>query len=117
PDLESPLDVGDRNLAFARDDLDRLVEQIFRPLPTHLAAETVLCVVVHLFRHGIEVFGLALGFQEANHILNLGIRDKWSVYAANASTGHHVEHVALPQTLLSALLSQYGPRVDFCGDL
>jgi hypothetical protein len=50
-------------------------------------------------------------------LLDLGVRDEGAVDAGDAAAAGHVEHVALAEQLLGALLAQDGAAVDLRGDL
>src|SRR5258705_13308991 len=57
-DLQAALDVGGRDLAFARDNGDRFVIEV---IASFAARETigVFVVFVGLFRDGVQIFGAA----------------------------------------------------------
>ena len=50
-------------------------------------------------------------------LLDLGVRDERPVHARNAAAAGHVEHVALAEQLLGALLAENGAAVDLRGHL
>ena len=53
----------------------------------------------------------------AHDLLDLLVGDERPVHAADAAAAGHVEHVALAEQLLGALLAQDGAAVDLRGDL
>ena len=55
--------------------------------------------------------------RKLGHRLDLAVGDERAVQAGDAPAAGHVEHVALAQQLLGALLAQDGAAVDLGGDL
>ena len=53
----------------------------------------------------------------ANHLLDLLVGDEGPMHAHDAAAAGHVEHVALAEQLLGALLAENGAAVDLRGDL
>ena len=53
----------------------------------------------------------------ADDLLDLLVGDERAVHAADAAAAGHVEHVALAEQLLGALLAEDGAAVDLGGDL
>ena len=60
----------------------------------------------------LDVGRLALRPQVAHHLLDLAVADERAVHARDLAAAGHVEHVALAQQLLAALLAQDGAAVD-----
>src|SRR6266850_1442089 len=116
-DLQTALDVAGRNLAFVRHHGDGLVVKLVARLAIAIEAVGILLVLIRFLSHCVEVIGLALRLQEANHLFDLGIRNEGTVYAADAPARHHVEHVTLAQELFGALFPENGPGIDFGSDL
>src|SRR5262249_23319338 len=119
-DLQPALDVAGRSFAVAHDHLHRLLVEVAALALAHAAGiEDRIAVLVLVVRRGdgLEVLRRALRFEMADDLLDLLVRAKRSVHAADASAAGHVEHVALAEQLLGALLAQNRASVDFGGDL
>ncbi len=66
---------------------------------------------------GFEILRRALRLEVAHHLLDFLVGAERAVHAADAAAARHVEHVALAEQLLGALLAQDGAAVDLRGDL
>src|SRR5499433_1152697 len=119
-DLQPALDVAGRGFTVAHDDLHRLLVEVAALGLAHAGSvEDRIAVLVLVVRRGdgLEVLRRALRFEMAHDLLDLLVRAKRSMYAADASATGHVEHVALAEQLLGTLLAQNGAAVDLGGDL
>ena len=65
----------------------------------------------------MQVFGRALFLDMGDDLLDLGVRHEGPVDAGDAAAARHVEHVALAEQLLGALLAEDGAAVDLARDL
>ena len=82
-------------------------------LPPPIRGIGILSIdLIRLFGDRVEIFWRALGLEEAHHILDFMVGHKGAVDAADAAARRHVQHVALAQQLLGALLAQDGATVD-----
>ena len=61
--------------------------------------------------------GSPCDFRKWTTALDLGVGDEGAVDAGDPAAGRHVQHVALAEQLLRALLAEDGPAVDLGGDL
>src|SRR5436189_87603 len=68
-------------------------------------------------RDGFEILRRALRLEVAHDLLDLVVGHEWAVHAADAAAARHVQHVALAEQLLGALLAQDGAAVDLGSDL
>ena len=118
--MQAALDVAGRGLAVAQHDLHRLLVKVAAVGLAHSGrVEDGIAVFVFVLRrrHGVEVLRRALRFEMAHDFLDLLVGAKWSVHPADAAATGHVEHVALPEELFGALLSQNGAAIDLRRDL
>src|SRR5262249_10361512 len=76
-----------------------------------------LVAVVLFFGDGFEVRGHTLPLQMPYDLPDFVIGDEGSVHAHDAAAARHVEHVALSEQLLCALLTENGGTVDLGGNL
>src|SRR5262249_51592243 len=117
-DLQPALDVAGGGFAVAHDDLHRLLVEVAALGLAHAGGvEDRFAVLVVRRGDGLEVLRRALRFEMADDLLDLLVRAKRSVHAADASAAGHVEHVALAEQLLGTLLAQNSTAVDLGGDL
>ena len=65
----------------------------------------------------LEIFRLSLRLEMGDDPLDLGVGDERPVDAADAAAAGHVEHVALAEQLLGALLAEDGAAVDLARHL
>src|SRR5205809_365206 len=79
-----------------------------------LTGDLLVIVGVDLVVGGdrIEVFRRPLRLEVTDHLLDLVVGDEGAVDALDAAAAHHVEHVALAEELLGALLAEDGARID-----
>src|SRR5215831_1337500 len=119
-DLKPALDVGGRGLAVAFHDSDGLLVEIAafgKPHAGRIEYGAVLALFGVAGGDLLEIFGVALRLQMTHDLLDFVVRDEGTVNAPDAAAAGHVEHVALAEQLLGALLAQDGAAVDFRSDL
>src|SRR3954449_12309936 len=106
-DTKLPLEVGRRGLLALGDDLDRLaVELGLRVvLAGRLAVEQVAAVLGFL-GDGLDIIGRALLAPMLSNRAHLLVRNERTVDSDDLLAARHVEHVALAQQLLGALLAE-----------
>src|SRR3569833_411518 len=106
-DLQAALDIARRSLAIACDNLHSLLIEVggVTGLPHAGAVKYRIAVLVLVgLRDLFEVLGHALRLEMAHDLLDFVIRHERPMHAADAATAGHVEHVALAEQLLGALL-------------
>ena len=89
----------------------RLVVAASAPAPSLVVA------VLVLDRDRVEIFRRALLLEMGDDLLDLVVRDERPVDARDTPAAGHVQHVALAEQLLRALLAQNRAAVDLGGDL
>src|SRR5262249_29946693 len=110
-DLKTALHIARGHLLVAQNDLDRVIVEVVAraALEATLAgAIAATAFVLGLLGDAIDIFGCALGLEMANDLLDLVLGDEGRVKAADAPAAGHVEHVALTEQLLGALLAENG---------
>src|SRR5262249_54344589 len=120
PDLQPTLDVAGRSLAIAHDDGHGLLIEVGALALTHSGRiENGLAVLILVLgrRHCLEVLRRSLRLEVPDDFFDLFIGAERPVDAADAAASGHVEHVALAEQLLGALLAQDCAAVDLGGDL
>src|SRR3974390_874350 len=114
-DLQAALDVGGRGFAVAFNYGNSLLIEVAAFGQPHAGRVEHRAILVFFRIAGgdfLEIFRLALRLEVAHNLLDLVVRHEWTVYAADAPAPCHVQHVALAEQLLSALLAQDGAAVD-----
>src|SRR6185312_15273844 len=114
---EPPLDIAGRGLSVPEHDGHGLVVELVAGLAVFLSALAVLVLVVVLFGDGFEIGGHALLLEVTHYLLHLVVGHQRAVHAHDPATARHIEHVALAEQLLGALLAENGAAVDLGGDL
>src|SRR6516165_2053506 len=100
-DLQPALDVAGGGFAVAHDDLHRLLVEVAALGLAHAGGvehRFAVLVLVVCRGDGFEVLRRALRFEMADDLLDLLVRAKRSMHAADASAAGHVEHVAWPSS-------------------
>src|SRR5205823_7952287 len=106
-DAELALQVGYRRLLTLGDDLNGLAVELglgvvlARRLPVEQIA-----AILGLLGHRLDIFGCALPPPMLGDRAHLLVADEWTMDADDLLTAGHVEHVALAQQLLGALLAE-----------
>src|SRR6185437_16078424 len=109
-DLQPALDIAGRGLAVAGNDLHGLLIKVGAlglARHTHRRAVEHGCAIALLGfvgGNGLEILRHALRLEMADDLFDLLVGDERPVHAADAAAASHVEHVALAEQLLRALL-------------
>src|ERR1700759_3106949 len=112
-DPKLTLQVGRRGLLALRDDLDRLaIELGLGIVPARRLAVDQIAAVLRFLRDRLDVIGRALLAPMLGDRADFLVTDERSVDADDLLAAGHVEHVALPQQLLGALLAEDRAAVD-----
>src|SRR5690606_30039016 len=114
-DLQVTLHEAGRSLPFPTDNGDRLVVELVAALGFVAAGKPRGGLL--LARDVLDIGRAALLFKEPDHRFDLGIAHERAVNAGDPAALGHVEHVALAEELLGALLAQDRPAVDLRGDV
>src|SRR3954466_5208667 len=115
-DAQLALEVGGRSLLALGDDLDGLAEHLRLGivLADRLAVEDV-AAILRLFGDRLDIIRMTLPAPEIGHLAHLLVGDEGAVDARDLLAARHVEHVALAEQLLGALLAENGTRIDLRG--
>src|SRR3954464_10995888 len=116
-DAELALEVGGRGLLALRYRLHRLAVEL--RLGIVLAGRLTLehvAAVLRFLGDRLDIFGPALRLPEFGDGANLLVGDERAVDPGDLLAAGHVEHVALAEQLLGALLTEDGARIDLRGD-
>src|SRR5262249_45501284 len=112
-DLQVALDEAGRALALTRDQGDRLIVELVALALLAFARRTAASLLaLGIVGHGVDIGRHALRPQVPHHLLDLAVRHERPVHACDLAAAGHVQHVALAQQLLAALLAQDGAAVD-----
>src|SRR5271156_6659195 len=93
-DLQIALDEAGRGLALARHQRDRLVVEIVARAAALLIEAALAAAELLVLGDRLDIGRLALVFQKADHLLDLGVGHERAVHAGDAAAAGHVEHVA-----------------------
>src|SRR5580704_7629222 len=119
-DLQPALDIAGRSLAVAGHDLHRLLIEIAALGAAHRGSveDRIAELVLGVFGgNRFEIFRHPLRLQMTHDALDLLVGNERSMHAADAAAADHVEHVALAEQLLGALLAENGAAIDLRGHL
>src|SRR3546814_2675659 len=93
-----------------------LVEQLVARAALDAGSLRVEGAVV-VFGHGLDIGRFALVFKEGDDGFDFLVGNEGPVDAGDTAAAGHVQHVALAEKLLGALLAEDGAAVDPRGDL
>src|SRR3569623_300045 len=115
-DLEAALDAGDRRTPRFGDELHGLIiKWIALGVTAHFACETGAAVadIAFAIQNFVEIIGRAAHFELLDHLVHFLIGHEGTVQAhGHAGAGREIEHVAVAEQMLGALLVEYRARID-----
>src|SRR5205085_3388800 len=117
-DAQLALKVGGRGFLALGDDLDRLAVKLgFGVVLAGRLAVEQIAAVLGLLGDRLDIVGRALPAPMLGDGTDLLVADEGSVNADDLLAARHVEHVALAEQLLGALLAKDRSAVDLARDL
>src|SRR5690606_1720409 len=116
-DGEAALDVGGRGLPVGKNDVDGLVVELVARAATAIFECGGRIELLLILGDRIKIVRSALRLEVAYHGFDLAVRNERAVETPDAAAACHVEHVAIAQELLGALLAQNRATVDLAGHL
>src|SRR3569833_4028342 len=115
-DLEAALDAGDRRAPRFGDELHGLIiKWSALGVTAHFACETGAAVADIAFdiQNFVEIIGRAAHFELLDHLVHFLVGHEGAVQAhGHAGAGCEIEHVAVAEQMLGALLVEYRARIN-----